>query len=81
MKINNNLLIAFKNNNTEKVVTELMPLIYKHSTGISLGMREDIIQELILTCISVTQRYDFNSGKDLSDYIEEKKERRYKKNG
>ena len=58
--MNETLLRAFKEQDTDTVLRELTPLLYKHMKGVPAPIREDVFQELALTCVQVVARYDFS---------------------
>lgn len=58
-RMNETLLRAFKEEDTDTILNELLPLFYKHMKGVSPSMREEVFQELVLTCVQVVSKYDF----------------------
>lgn len=58
--MNEVLLEAFKQQDMETILEELSPLFYKYIGGLPESVREDVRQELVLTCIQVTTKYDFS---------------------
>jgi len=54
------LLTAFKEQDMETIIEELTPLFYKHMRGVPENVREDVFQELALTCMQVVKKYDFS---------------------
>lgn len=58
--MNKILLQAFREQDMETILDELRPLIYKHMKGVPHLMREEVLQELLLTCVQVVSKYDFH---------------------
>lgn len=58
--MNEKLLMAFNQQDTEIILRELTPLLYKYMKGVPSSDREDVFQELALTCVQVVARYDFS---------------------
>lgn len=58
--MNKELLNAFQEQDMETIIEELKPLFFKHMTGVSANNREDIFQELVLSCLQVVVKYDFS---------------------
>lgn len=67
--VNITLLNAMINNDTETIISELEPLIFKNIRGVHSNIREDIYQELILTIINVINNFDYEQSGDLLDHI------------
>lgn len=58
--MNQTLLAAFEQQDMDTIVTELTPLFYKYMKGVPDSCREDLFQELVLTCMQVVEGYDFS---------------------
>lgn len=60
-KINEKLLLAFKEKDLNTIIEELTPLFYKHMKGVPPSVREDVLQELKLNCIHVVIKYELSN--------------------
>lgn len=57
---------AFKSQEMEIILNQLAPLFYKNLSGVSIEHKEDIYQELTLTCMKVVNDFDFSQSYEFA---------------